>query len=141
MLFLKRPCYFTLFFHNFELFVGQWFTGLVPKCSASQAQCCTRWVTNQVYYIRKVIHMNLDMWFKKKKNVLPWNHKFLWKIIKFVGVFLCSFQLKTAANCLYSIDTFFSFAKMLVEACFSNEPWLIWFILFNMVGIWKLKCT
>ncbi len=33
------------------------FTGLVPKCSASQVQDCTRLATEQVYYLRKAIHM------------------------------------------------------------------------------------
>ncbi len=46
------------------------FQGLVPKYSASQVQCCTRWATEQVYYLRKAIHMELVMWCKcenKKK--------------------------------------------------------------------------
>ncbi len=27
--------------------------GLVPEHFASQVQCCTRWATEQVYYVRK----------------------------------------------------------------------------------------
>ncbi len=51
---LKGPCHFSLPIQDFELFY--WIVqGLY--LSASQVQCCTRWATKQVCYVRKATHM------------------------------------------------------------------------------------
>ncbi len=61
---LKQPCHFILLLQVFELFeyCECCFTGL--ERFALQVPCCTRCATEQVYYIRKAINMELVMWRK-----------------------------------------------------------------------------
>ncbi len=87
-----------------------YFTGLVCECSALQVQCCARWATEKVYYIRKAIHIALVMRYKHQ-NVLFYKSLNMVCVLKSYNIVLCKDPCEHKSLWIYNLPLIIIYVK------------------------------